>query len=230
MRKTNNQRKGIIVNRQNEQDKKDSVDIPLSESKKGKEHDDESRILASIQETLNNNTEAFSVIVKRYTPILYSLSYKILGYTDEAEDIVQEIFLKVFASLHKFKIENRFLPWIYTIALNHLRSFKKKRSRQQKIRLVHIDKENSAELCDTRQSDPAHLLVNKEAETYAWKALKKLKPEYREVFILRDLEGLSVKEVSTILNIPEGTVKTHLHRAKKKLIKELTSKDFLKPG
>ena len=94
---------------------------------------------------------------------------------------------------------------------------------------MYIDKEDSIELSDTRQRDPAHVLVNKEAEKYALKALKRLKPEYREVFILRSLEGLSVKEVSIILKIPEGTVKTHLHRAKKKLIKELTNEDFLKP-
>lgn len=205
------------------------MEIPLSESKKGKEYDDESQILAAIQETLNNNKSAFSVIVERYTPILYSLSYKMLGYSDDAEDVVQDIFLKVFASLHKFKISSRFLPWIYTIALNHLRSFKKKRNRQKRIHLLYIDKDDSIELYDNRQGDPAQVLVDKEAEEYAQKALKRLKPEYREVFILRDLEGLSVKEVATILHIPEGTVKTHLHRAKKNLIKELTNEDFLKP-
>ncbi|MBN2534873.1 MAG: RNA polymerase sigma factor [Spirochaetales bacterium] len=205
------------------------MNIPFSESKKGKDYNDESQILIAIQETLNNNHNAFSVIVERYTPILYSLSYKLLGYSDEAEDIVQEIFLKVFASLHKFRLTSRFLPWIYTIALNHIRSFKKKRSRQKKMHLVSIDKKDTVALSDVKQVDPAEILVNKEAEKYAQKALKRLKTEYRKIFILRDLEGLSVKEVAAILNIPEGTVKTHLHRAKKQLIKELTNEDFLKP-
>jgi RNA polymerase sigma-70 factor, ECF subfamily len=205
------------------------VNITLPESKKEKKYCDESQILTAIQETLNNNTNAFSLIVEKYTPILYSLLYKMCGYTDEAEDLIQEIFLKVFASLHKFRISSRFLPWIYTIAVNHIRSFKKKRSRQKKIYFLYTEKESTVELQDPKQVEPVYNLIHKEAEEFALTALNRLKPEYRTVFILRELEGLSVKEVSIILHIPEGTVKTHLHRAKKKLIKELTDKEFLKP-
>ncbi|MBN2440472.1 MAG: RNA polymerase sigma factor [Spirochaetales bacterium] len=194
--------------------------------KKRENNDDESRILAAIQETLNGNTQSFAIIVEKYTPILYSLSYKMIGYSSEAEDVVQEIFLKVFASLDKFKISSRFLPWIYTIAINYLRSYLKKRNKQRKIRLLYMDKDEAIDFPDHKQVDPEQLFLRKEAEQAAIKALGRLRPEYRDVFLLRSLEGLSVKEVSSILNIPEGTVKIHLHRAKKDLIKMLSDSDF----
>ena len=203
------------------------MSLPISEIENKIKYDDESQVLTAIQGTLNENTEAFTLIVEKYTPILYSLAYKMLGFSDETEDVVQEIFIKVFASLDKFRIKSRFLPWIYTIAINYIRSYIKKRNRR--LNLVYIDKDNSVELYDNKQKDPSQILANKEAEKLALKALTRLKPEYREVFILRSLEGLSVKEVSVILQIPEGTVKTNLHRAKKKLIKMLTEQDFLKP-
>jgi RNA polymerase sigma-70 factor, ECF subfamily len=203
---------------------------PVLEDKKRNKKIDESRILAAIQETLNGNNNAFSIIVQKYTPILYSLLYKMIGYSDETEDVVQEIFLKVYASLHKFKFPGRFLPWIYTIALNYTRTYIKKRNKRRKINFLYLDKNDKGEIRDIKQHDPGEILLHKEAERYAIKALSRLKPVYREVFLLRSMEGLSVKEVSSILKIPEGTVKTHLHRAKKNLIKILSDRDFMKPS
>ena len=202
---------------------------PVSTYENRKEKEDESRIFIAINETLNGNNNSFSIIVEKYTPILYSLTYKMIGYTDEVEDIVQEIFLKVYASLHRFKLSSRFLPWIYTIAINHMRTYAKKRNKRKKINFLYLDKNDTGEIHDIKQIDPEEIFLLKEAEECAIRALSLLKAEYREVFLLRSLEGLSVKEVSSILKIPQGTVKTHLHRAKKMLIKILSDNDFLKP-
>ena len=94
------------------------------------------------------------------------------------------------------------------------------------MKTVSIDTEVTTEIPDDKQKDPAKMVVLREEEEYALKALEKLRYEYREVFVLHNFEGLSGKKVAKILKIPEGTVKTYLHRAKKELINLLTLKDF----
>jgi RNA polymerase sigma-70 factor (ECF subfamily) len=188
------------------------------------EKDNETHILSAIHETLNGNTNSFSVIVEQYTTLFYSLAYRMLGREDEAEEAVQEIFYKVFKSIKKFSLEKRFFPWIYTIAVNHLRSIIKKTKYIKKVQAIYIEEESASQLHDSGHNDPSQNLIKREAKTLAEKALLNLKPEYREVFILREIECLSVKEVSVILKKPEGTIKTNLHRAKKMLIKFITER------
>jgi len=90
-------------------------------------YSDEVSDLIAIKETLGGNKETFSSIVKRYSPLLYSLSYRMLGNKEEAEEAVQKIFLRVYRSLYKFRLSDRFYPWLYTTAINWLRSKKKRR-------------------------------------------------------------------------------------------------------
>jgi RNA polymerase sigma-70 factor (ECF subfamily) len=184
----------------------------------------ESHILMAVQETLNGNSRAFYVIVERYTPLFYSLAFRMLGRKEEAEEAVQEIFYKVLKSLKNFKLGKRFFPWIYTIALNHLRSRIKTLKRRSKTEVEYIEEESVRGLHNSGQNDPSRMIINKEALSLAKDALRMLKNKYREVFILREIEGLSVKEVSEILHKPEGTIKTNLYRAKKHLIELLTDK------
>jgi RNA polymerase sigma-70 factor (ECF subfamily) len=187
---------------------------------------DEARVLHAIHETLNGNKSAFSYIVDSYTPLVYSLAYSMLGKSYEAEEAVQEIFLKLYTGLSRFDISRRFLPWLYTIALNHLRSHLRKIKQKKRIKLVSLD-EMGYNKHITNNADPLDHFANKEAEILARKALDTLRQEYKEVFVLRQIEGLSVNEVASIMDIPEGTVKTYLHRAKKKLVTILSEKDVV---
>ncbi|MBN2352539.1 MAG: RNA polymerase sigma factor [Spirochaetales bacterium] len=174
-------------------------------------------VLAAVQETLNGDTSAFRIVVDRYTPLLFSLSLRMLGGREDAEEAVQEIFLKVFASLRSFKLEKRFLPWIYTIALNHLRTSFKKRSRRRRVETVLPHEDLAARPGDGDRVGPEHRLFLAQAEAAAGRALLRIRHEYRAVFILRALEGLSVSEIATIMGIPEGTVKTFFRRARQNL-------------
>ena len=181
--------------------------------------------LLVVQETLRGSKQAFTSIVERYTPLLYSVSYRMLGNSEEAEEAVQEVFLKAYRSLQKFRISSRFHPWLYTIAMNHLRSLLRKRGRSGSLKIIPLEEKVIQDKAHSWQ-DPALLAVHGEGENLAAEAIQGLRQEYREVFLLRKIEGLSVKEVSEILELPEGTVKTYLHRARRQLIDFLAEKDW----
>jgi RNA polymerase sigma-70 factor (ECF subfamily) len=176
--------------------------------------------LRDVQETLRGNPRAFNGIVERYTPLLYSLSYRMLGSPEDAEEAVQEIFLRVYRSLGRYRLSRRFHPWIYTIALNWIRSNlrRKRRRRRREPALPEFPAEEQAA---GREKDPAQLMEEKEGERVAQEAIDGLRPAYREVFVLRHIEALSIEEIAGILNKPPGTVKTHLHRARRELAQVL---------
>ena len=188
----------------------------------------EAEILAAIHETLNNNKEAFRVIVNQYSPLIFSLSMRMLGNKEDAEEAVQEVFIKIYSSLHRFRIGKRVLPWMYTIALNHLRTQYRNRKRRKKVEGEYQREQQLNEEVQTKLLDPLQKIVLQEKETALMTALADLRQEYREVFVLRVIEELSVKDVSDILHIPEGTVKTYLHRAKTKLLTQIKKKNETK--
>jgi RNA polymerase sigma-70 factor (ECF subfamily) len=182
--------------------------------------------LDAVRETLNGNTEAFSLLVRRYTPVLFRLASRMSEQSSpdlraaEAEEAVQEIFLRAYRNLHRFNIRYRFYTWLYSIALNHLRSVRRKRRLSGLITQlpynddIHIPGEMPG---GRGYASPEERAVEAEGERLAGEALKKLKPREREVFVLRILEEQPVAETARILGIPEGTVKVRLHRARKEL-------------
>ncbi len=174
--------------------------------------------LWAVQATLNGNPAAFETIVRKYTPLMFSLAYRLLSNGEEAEDAVQEILEKSFISLPRFRISKRFFPWIYTIAVNHLRSMERRRKRRNRLRFVSTEPERILESVASEQGNPVKQSELREGERLAQQALETLRTEYREVFVLRQVQELSVQEVSEVLRIPEGTVKTYLHRARKAMI------------
>jgi len=174
--------------------------------------------LWAVQATLNGNPAAFETIVRKYTPLMFSLAYRLLSNGEEAEDAVQEILEKSFSNLPRFQISKRFFPWIYTIAVNHLRSMERRRKRRNRLRFVSTEPERILESVASEQGNPVKQSELREGERLAQQALETLRTEYREVFVLRQVQELSVQEVSEVLRIPEGTVKTYLHRARKAMI------------
>jgi len=178
----------------------------------------------AVKETIRGNRNAFTSIVEHYTPLIYSLAFRMLGRKEDAEEETQEIFLKVFKSLKKFNQKKRFYPWLYTIAVNHIRSCLRKRKHLKKN--ISYDDEIAAPGAFSNSEDPNKLMIRREAEKTAGEAIKRLKPEYREVFVLRQIEGLSVSEAAEILGIPEGTVKSHLYRARNQLKDYLTKRGW----
>ena len=177
--------------------------------------------LLAVQETLRGNRNAFTAVVERYSPLLYSLAFRTLGYPDEAEEAVQEIFLRAFRGLAGFRLGRRFHPWLYTIALNYLRTRARRQHRQRRTAPLEFTEEIQAVTPDESAESPGLRLEREEGERLAQKALERLALPYREVFVLRQIEGLSVRDAAEALGIPEGTVKVRLHRARLELVRQL---------
>lgn len=171
-------------------------------------------------------TGAFERIVRRYTPVLYSLSYRMLGDPEAAEDAVQEVFLKAYRALHSFDPSRRFYSWIYTIAVNHLRTLNRKTQHTPPPDVPYEEHFQESVRQDSRYTAPDRRAVQREGERLAQTALNRIDQKYREVFVLRSIEGLSVKETARSLGIPANTVKTYLRRAREKLIEEMKNVEW----
>jgi RNA polymerase sigma-70 factor (ECF subfamily) len=184
-------------------------------------HFEDAQDLLAVQETLRGHRKAFDDVVRRYTPLLYSLSYRLLGSREEAEEAVQEIFLRAYHGVRQFRLGKRFYPWLYTIALNYLRSQLRKRYRRLGLGTRSLEEATDLPALPRPGENPGESVECAEVERLAQQALLGLPPRYREVFVLRQIEGLPVRDVAEILNLPEGTVKTFLHRGRALLIARL---------
>ena len=171
-------------------------------------------------------TEVFERIVRRYTPVLYSLSYRMLGDPEAAEDAVQEVFLKAYRSLHSFDPSRRFYSWIYTIAVNHLRTLNRKNQHTPAPDVPYEEHFDESVREDSSYDEPDKTAVQREGERLAQSALNRIDQKYREVFVLRSVEGLSVQDTARTLGIPANTVKTYLRRAREKLIQEMKKMEW----
>lgn len=181
------------------------------------------RDLQAVRAILEGRRFAFRELVHRYTDPIYSLAYRMTGSPEEAEEAVQEVFTRAYRKLDSFDPDKRFFTWLYTIALNYLRSRGRSRKLQEDRRQLSFDDGVELVLGSSSSPSPEQGAMRKEAGRLINRALGQLKEEYRTVFVLRHLEGLEVKEVAEMLGIPENTVKTKDRRARLQM-KELLLK------
>ena len=167
----------------------------------------DAEVYESIAEVLRGNREAFAAIVKRYQGLVYRLSLSYLGAAEEAEDATQEIFVRVFEACPRFRLGHRFHPWLYTIALNHLRS---RRGRVLRLRSHRQEGADPEEL-------PAAAAADELDRDRIRAAVRLLPGTLREPVMLYYLEGLSTSEVAEVLGLGVENVKSRLHRARAKL-------------
>ncbi len=168
-----------------------------------------------------NDLTAYDAIVLRYKDQLLNFVYRFLGNVEEAEDIVQETFLRLYRNRHAYRQIAKFSTWIYTIAGNLAKTELRKRKRRKSVSISDMgfeDKEYELEdeMADTEQQANSAL-----TERIIQKAIDELSPRFREVIILRDIQELSYEEIGSILHIPLGTVKSRVNRARLKLQSKL---------
>ena len=180
-----------------------------------------------IEKFLKGDITYFDKLVLKYKQMVFNVCLKMLGDYEEALDVSQDIFLKVYESLKNFRFEAKFSTYLYKITLNSCRSRLKALRRRKKIEYFSIDEPlETAEGKLKREFEgsrpnPKEVLEEKERQSLAIKALFSLNPEYREILILKDMEGLEYKEIAEILNINLGTVKSRLNRARNILKEKL---------
>ena len=174
-----------------------------------------------IRQAKDGSADAFRILVERYMKHAYNVAYSFVNNHDDAEDISQEAFVRVYRSLRSFRGDSAFTTWLYRIIVNLSMNF-----------LNHNKKKNQREVHDSvlmemlAENNPGtgHSL---DVQIPIEHALLRLTTLQRTVVTLRHLDGLSTKEVSTIMRCSEGTVKTHLHRGLRKM---RTALQYLKDG
>jgi RNA polymerase sigma-70 factor, ECF subfamily len=160
-------------------------------------------------------SEAFGVLVRRYQDRLYPTIARLMGSPEDAQDLLQDSFLRAFEKLEQFHGECSFYTWIYRIALNlALSGYRKRRSRGI-FRLMQLGKNRPAfdPIDESPQINPPSAVQQAERGSMVEAALNALGPEYCAVVILKDFDGRRYEEISALLNIPLGTVRSRLHRA-----------------
>lgn len=161
------------------------------------------------------NHAALNELIKRYHPAVLRVCVSLVGSRD-VEDLVQEIFIKILRRLGTFEGRAAVFTWIYEITVNHCRDELRRRKRQRWFSLQSLPTETVEQITadDISASD---YLEAEELHTHLQKALRQLEPKYRELIVLRDLEGLSYEEVAKISRIDEKRVKSRLYQARQAL-------------
>lgn len=173
-------------------------------------------------------SEAFSFLVQRIKSPLFNLIYRFLGEIQDTEDVIQDTFVKVYLNLDKYDQSYKATTWIYTIAMNLARTHYRRKNRWLILTSVLKRDDNSPDFIDNIPDvslSPEFFSELSVQQDVIEAILQKITPIYREVMILRDMEGLAYDEIATILNMNIGTVKSRINRAreefKKHLAKEL---------
>jgi RNA polymerase sigma-70 factor (ECF subfamily) len=160
---------------------------------------------------------AFEQLIRRHQPRVFRLLMRMLGSREEAEDVAQETFLSLHRHGHKFRHDARFSTFIYRVAanaaLNRRRTLGRKNARVRELQVRNA----AGDDLPVSPRDPESALAGGEARQRVQEALQELPPDLRMATVLYDIEGLSYKEIATALNIPEGTVKSRIHRARSAL-------------
>lgn len=168
-----------------------------------------------IEAAKSGDQEAFRHIVERYQGAVYNLAYRMLGTPEEAEDAAQEIFVRIYRQLGRYDPERKFSTWTLAIATNYCID----QLRRRRMQLVPLD--NIIPWARTRDSGPEGEALSSESRDEMQRLLKRLPEKYRAPLVLRYWEDLSCAEIAEILGVPEGTIKTQIHRARKQLGKML---------
>ncbi len=171
---------------------------------------------------------AFDFLVRERSPDIYALLYRLTEDPEEARDLTQETFLQAFRAVGNFRGDADLRTWLYRIALNQARNrwrWWRRRRRNVTVSLDATDDAHEqplgAQLPDERSVNPEQAALTREREQILTQALRSLSRVYREVVVLRDVEGLRYEEVAATLEISVGTVKSRLSRGRAELRRRL---------
>jgi RNA polymerase sigma-70 factor (ECF subfamily) len=163
---------------------------------------------------------AFAEIFLTYQKKVFNMAYRMLSNKEEAKDLAQEVFLSVYESIKDLREEIKFEPWLIQITLNHCRNRWKYLKRRKYFSSDSLDEPVETEDGDMRRQiydpsdDPETLVEKKMIQQWVQRGLLQLNEKQRELIVLRDLQGLSYEEIGKLFSLPEGTVKSRLHRAR----------------
>jgi RNA polymerase sigma-70 factor (ECF subfamily) len=172
-----------------------------------------------IEQTLEGNRDAFGELVTKYQVRLYNTMIQVVGSTEDAHDVTQDAFMQAYLRLDTFRRSSKFYTWLYRIAFNVAIGMRRKyRSHRM---AESLQQEMHDRLLDRERRPDENLIADENIKTVR-EAINRLDDEFRSVVVLRELEEFSYEEIAEILEIPIGTVRSRLHRARMMIREHLT--------
>lgn len=171
-----------------------------------------------VELTLAGDHTAFEYLFNRYRDAIRRLFLQRATSPDDTDDLLQETFIKVYANLHRYSTEYTFGQWLYTIARNTHIDFERKRQED-----ISIDSKFSAPASNA--PSPEESLINTQQRSQIERYIELLPQSYRQLFILRFIDDLSYEEIAERLDMPMGTVKTRIHRARERMCRFIIEGD-----
>ena len=173
---------------------------------------------AVVAQVLAGDRDAFRALVDVHSRSIFNLAYRMTGNQDDADEVVQETFLRAYKSLHRFEARSKFSTWIYRIAVNRcLDMLEKKNIKGDYTISDESDPEDHSLQLPSTAAGPERQLLSREANQKIAVAMKLLTPTERIAFTLRHMEGQSIEEISKALKVKENAAKNTIFRAVKKL-------------
>lgn len=183
-----------------------------------------------VERAKSGDIEAFEQLIISCEKKVFNIAYRMIGNYDDANELAQEVFLKAFRSIKKFKGDSLFSTWIYKITANVCLDELRKRKKKVVISLDQDIELNEGEVKRQIPDDaptPDLEVESNEIKSAVNESIQQLPEDYKSVIILRDIQGFSYTEISKIVNCPEGTVKSRINRARQALKKILQGKKEL---
>lgn len=178
-----------------------------------------------IKKCKKGSREAFNILFSRYQSQVINIAYSMLSNQEDAYDAAQEVFVKVYRSIESFKEQSSFTTWIYRITANVCSDILRKRQRDGNVISLnqYTDENKDIDIEDESASVEYNMELS-EKQVAVRDAINELKEEYRVIITMCDIEGMSYDEISEMLGIPNGTVKSRINRARNVLKKNLLKK------
>lgn len=180
-----------------------------------------------LERAKSGDIAAFEQLVDSYQKRIFNIALRMLGNYDDAGDLTQEVLIRIFKSIKSFKEQSSFSTWIYRITTNVCLDEIRKRKNRKVVSLDEEIKLDDGEMKRQFESDeptPEETAEAEDLKKIVNMAIEKLNEEHRVVIILRDIQGLSYEEISEVLKLPEGTVKSRINRARQALKNILSEK------
>ncbi len=184
--------------------------------------------LQVIDNVLNGDVEAFSMIIEKYQNMIFRYVYSKFNDHDDAMDITQDIFIAAIEALASFRRESKFSTWLYSIMVNYCKNYRKKSRRYNVIPINHSkgDEEFDLQIEDAREN-PEHEVIMNDSLRIIREEIDELPEDYRQILIMRDIEGLSYNEIAEILDIKLSNVKVRIHRGREFLKNRLNTRGLI---
>ena len=165
----------------------------------------------------NGDTSAFEELVYRYDKMVLRIALKFTNDEDEAKDIYQEVFIKVYKGLANFQFKSEFSTWLFRITSNVCITFKRSKQKKQQVSLSDPEDPFTSSIPDLDTDLPDTNVIKSEFNDKLNEAIETLSPNQKMSFLLKHLEGYKIKEIAAMMNCKEGTIKKYLFDAVRKL-------------